>query len=273
MIRNIAFQAAYWLTSIVFAILAMPLVALPNRKPMMGWIGLYTKTMVFWMRMLAGIKIVFRGVENIPEGSCVIAAKHQSWGDGIAMFSQFSDLAFVTGDHLEKMPLLGAILRKMGAIVVDNCGGAYARARLVDTELKKARDAGRRILIYPEGHLSEVGRHHRYRKGVYHMYTAYDKPVVPVATNLGLFWPQQTWKLTPGEAVIAFLDPIAPGMGKAEFMAHLQDTIESASIDLLPDDFPLPDERLQTQPSTPGASKTPQTAKDTHPASTPAAGE
>ena len=233
--RNFLFKTAYWVTSIFFALLAVPLLALPRRKPVMLWIRLYTRTMCFWMRVIGGITITIKGHHNIPEGQCIIAAKHQSWGDGFIMFSQFFDLAFVTGDHLEKLPLLGAILRKMGAIIVDNCGGAYARAKLVDSEMKIARDQGRRILIYPEGHLSPVGHHHRYRKGVFHMYTAYEKPVIPVATNLGVFWPEQQWNLTPGEAIIEFLEPIQPGLEKDEFMDLLKHRIEKHSLDLIPD--------------------------------------
>ncbi|MEO1708395.1 MAG: 1-acyl-sn-glycerol-3-phosphate acyltransferase [Pseudomonadota bacterium] len=244
-LRTISFQTAYWITSVFFALCAMLLVILPTRRPMMVWIRLYTQTMLIWLRLLAGIRIKFEGRENIPSGPLIIAAKHQSWGDGIAMFSQFFDLAFVTGDHLERMPLLGTILRKMGAIVVDNCGGAYARAKLVDEELSIARRQNRRILIYPEGHLSRVGMHHRYRKGVFHMYKAYDKPVVPVATNLGLFWPQQSWRLTPGTATVSFLDPIAPGLDKAAFMKTLETRIEDASLALLPAAFPIPENRLQ----------------------------
>ena len=204
----------------------------------MVWILTYTRTMYLWMNIFAGIKIEVRGRDRLPEGPCIIAAKHQSWGDGFVMFSQFFDLAFVTGDHLEKIPLIGGILKKMGAIVVDNCGGAVARARLVDTDLKKAQSENRKILIYPEGHLSPVGQRHRYRKGVYHMYNGYDCPAVPVATNLGLRWPQQSWQLRPGVAVIEFLDPIPPGLEKEEFMKRLEDAIETRSIELLGDERP-----------------------------------
>lgn len=231
--RSIAFQALYWLTSVFFALTAAPLILIPSRKPIMFWILAYTRTMQFWLRHIGGVKVTVRGKERLPDGPCIIAAKHQSWGDGIVMFSQFYDLAFVTGDHLEKFPLLGGILRKMGAIVVDNCGGAYARARLVDDELKKAQAHGRRILIYPEGHLAPVGERYRYKRGVYHMYAAYGCPAVPVATNLGRHWPQQAWKLAPGEAVIEFLDPIPAGLEKENFMALLEETIERRSLELI----------------------------------------
>lgn len=233
--RNIAFQAAYWITSVICVLGAVPLMLIPSRRPIMFWILAYTNTMCFWMRWIVGVRIIVRGREKVPDGPCIIAAKHQSWGDGFAMFSQFHDLAFVTGDHLEKFPLVGGILRKMGAIVVDNCGGAFARARLVDEELNKAKALNRRILIYPEGHLSPVGQQYRYKKGVYHMYQSYGCAAVPVATNLGLRWPQQSWRLTPGDAVIEFLEPIAPGLDKNTFMARLESAIEDRSIALLDD--------------------------------------
>ncbi len=233
--RNLAFRAAYHLTSVFFAVTALPLLAAPTRAPLARWIRKYSRSVLFLMRTIAGVRLIVKGREHVPEGPCIIAAKHQSWGDGFCAFSEIDDLAFVAGDHLERIPLLGGILKKLGAIVVDNCGGATARARLVDRELKQAHDEGRRILIYPEGHLAPVGEKYRYRRGVYHMYAAYQRPVVPVATNLGRFWPQARWDLKPGEAVIEFLKPIAPGAAKDEFMSELEERIETRSLELLGD--------------------------------------
>lgn len=67
------------------------------------------------------------------------------------------------------------------------------------------------------------------------MYQSYGCAAVPVATNLGLRWPQQSWRLTPGDAVIEFLEPIAPGLEKNTFMARLEAAIEDRSIALLGD--------------------------------------
>jgi len=236
--RSIVFQLAYWFTSIFFVLCALPLLAVPARRPLMIWIRLYTRVMRFWMRWIAGIRLAVRGREKLPDGPFIIAAKHQSWGDGFALFPEIPDLAFVTGDHIEKFPLVGGLLRKMGAIVVNNCGGARARARLIDSELDEARREKRPILIYPEGHLAPVGRRYRYKKGVYHIYRAYDCPVVPAATNLGLRWPQRRWRLTPGEAVIEFLDPIVSGLDKDDFMKRLEHAIETRSLELLGDERP-----------------------------------
>lgn len=250
MMRSVLFKAAYWSASAAFALGALPLFAVRDRRPMARWIGLYARVMRFCMRRIAGVRVVVKGRENLPGEPVVVAAKHQSWGDGFIMMSEFDDLAIVVGDHLEKFPFVGGILRKIGAIVVDNCGGAHARARLVDEDLRRAAADGRSILIYPEGHLSRVGERHRYRRGVFHMYAASQRPCLPVATNLGLFWPQQDWRLTPGTATVEFLPAIPPGLSKDAFMATLERRIETASLALLgekapPGDYlarpPLPD--------------------------------
>ena len=50
---------------------------------------------------------------------------------------------------------------------------------------------------------------------------------MPVATSLGLRWQQQDYAKYPGPAVIEFLDPIPPGLGKDEFLEQLGGAIRS----------------------------------------------
>lgn len=230
--RSFAFAVAYWLLSIAYTLAACVAALAPGRGPT-GWIiRRYVKRMVQAMRLLAGIRIEVRGRERLPAGGFILASKHQSWGDGFATYDQFDDLAFVTGDHLEKFPLLGTVLRKLGAIVVNNCGGREAR----DALKHRAADAhaeGRRILIYPEGNLAKVGEKFRYRAGVWHMYRDFDMPVVPLATNLGLFWPQEAFRKIPGTATLEFLDPIPTGLPKDEFLARLEAAVENRTAELV----------------------------------------
>src|SRR5690606_19095010 len=125
---------------------------LPGRRAT-GWIiRRYVRRMVQAMRLLAGIRVRYRGEARLPEGAFILAAKHQSWGDGFSIYDRVDNLAFVTGDHLEKFPLMATVLRKLGAIVVNNCGGREAREALQQRAADAHRE-GRRILIYPEGNL------------------------------------------------------------------------------------------------------------------------
>jgi 1-acyl-sn-glycerol-3-phosphate acyltransferase len=251
--KNILFRAAYWATSITTAVLALPLVLWPSRKPMMAWIRGYSRMMVHWMRIIGGVGLELRGRENMPSGPVIIAAKHQSWGDGFCMMANIEDLAFISGDHLGKLPLVGTILRKMGAVMVATCGGVESRAAITQGGMADAQREQRPILIYPEGMIVPPGLHAPYKKGVYHLYAAYGAPVVPVATNLGLHWGREDWNLKPGTAVIEFLEPIAPGMEKDAFMALLEKRIETASLALLPEGFKVPEERTWVPPDTKAA--------------------
>lgn len=147
--RSFAFALAYWTLSIGYGLTAAFAALAPGRSATTWIIRRYVKRMVQAMRVLAGIKLEVRGRDRLPTGAFIIASKHQSWGDGFAVYDQFEDLAFVTGDHLEKFPLLGTVLRKLGAIVVNNCGGREARDALKHRSAD-AHAAGRKILIYPK---------------------------------------------------------------------------------------------------------------------------
>ncbi|HTM79593.1 lysophospholipid acyltransferase family protein [Asticcacaulis sp.] len=230
--RSFLFAVAYWFLSVSYSLMALILTLFPGRKPVKWIIQRYTRRMVQAMRIFAGIRLEVRGRENIPDQPVIFACKHHSWGDGFCIYSQFDDLAFVTGDHLEKFPLMSALLAKLGAIVVNNCGGIEARKTLANRSADAARD-GRSILIYPEGHLNAPGTYRRYRSGVWHMMNNFNMQVVPVATNLGLFWQETQYRKTPGTAILEFLPPIAPGLSKDEFLATLRDRIEQRSQELI----------------------------------------
>ena len=233
MIRGILFTGTYYLLSAIYVFVSLPCLILPGRGPTTFIIRSYTRAMNHALRWIGGISKEVRGRENLPDGPFVIAAKHQSWGDGYLIYPEVKNLAFVTGDHLEKFPLVGGILRKLGAIVIDTCGGGDRKASSLAKGMAIAKAEGRRVLIYPEGHLAPVGSHFRYKAGVWHMAKAMNVPVVPVATNLGCYWQQEELKKRPGKAVIEFLKPIEPGMTKDAFLAELTDQIEEQTAKLV----------------------------------------
>jgi len=231
--RTLIFNLFFYLATFIYGLSCLLFSLVPGRGALMAALRRYTTVMVWGMRRIGGIDMDIRGKENIPPtGAVIIASKHQSYGDGFVIFSQFDDLSFVTGDHLEKYWGLKRILTKMNAVVIDSCGGSDSREKM-EKQSAAVRAEGRRLLIFPEGHLSRVGTHHRYRKGVWHLQQDFNCPVVPVANTLGQRWNQIDWAKFTGRAVIEFLEPIPPGLPKDEFMSLLQERIETRSIELL----------------------------------------
>ena len=231
--RSLLFNLYSYSMTFIYVVSCLLFSFIPGRGALMAALRRYTKVMVWGMRHIAGMEIDVRGKDNIPEsGAVLIAAKHQSYGDGFVIFSEFKDLSFVTGNHLEKVWGIKRILQKMNAVVIDSCGGVDNRKKM-EREATRIKREGRRLLIFPEGHLSQVGTHHKYRKGIWHLQQDFQCPVIPVANSLGQRWNQTDWKKYPGPATIEFLEPIPYGLEKDAFMKILQDRIESRSIELL----------------------------------------
>lgn len=236
--RALIFNIFFYGMTTLYVLVCLLFSLIPGRAALMAALRRYTKVMVWGMRRIGGMDIQVLGKEHIPAtGPVIIAAKHQSYGDGFVIFSQFDDLTFIAGDHLEKVWGLKRILTKMNAVLIDSCGGSDSRAKM-EREAANVKKDGRRLLIFPEGHLSQVGTHHKYRKGIWHLQQDFDCPVIPVANTLGQRWNQSDWAKYTGRATIEFLEPIQPGLEKDEFMALLQDRIESRSIALLDLDNP-----------------------------------
>ncbi|RYD94144.1 MAG: 1-acyl-sn-glycerol-3-phosphate acyltransferase [Sphingomonadales bacterium] len=233
--RAFLFSVGFWVISILYVLMAAVLALVPGRGGVRWAVKRYATRMVQLMKLI-GIKPEVRGRERLPPPPFILAPKHSSYGDGFLMYVQFDALAFVTGDHLERFPLVPKVLEKLGAIVIDNCGGPEARKDLAASFARAAEDK-RIVLIYPEGHLTKVGEHKRFRAGVWHMQEASQWPVVPVATSLGLRWQKQDYAKYPGPAVIEFLDPIPPGLGKDEFLERLGGAIVSHTDRLIEEGF------------------------------------
>jgi 1-acyl-sn-glycerol-3-phosphate acyltransferase len=65
------------------------------------------------------------------------------------------------------------------------------------------------------------------------LYEELGQDCVPVATNVGVFWPRKGILRKPGLAVVEFLPRIEAGLSKAAFMERLEHEIESASNRLM----------------------------------------
>ena len=69
---------------------------------------------------------------------------------------------------------------------------------------------------------------------------------MPLALNSGLFWPRRSIVRYPGTIVIEILDPIPPGLPRAQGRALIQERIETACDRLIaearaaPNPPPLP---------------------------------
>jgi 1-acyl-sn-glycerol-3-phosphate acyltransferase len=224
---------AAWVYSVtaILMVAYMPLL-LPPRPAMRAGLKLWAWLMVFGMRWIGGVRLEIRGAELLPQGSYVIAAKHQSWFDIAPPFLFAPDPLFVMKKELGRIPLFGWLSQKAGMIEVDR--EAHAKALMAMITAAKSRMAEpRQLLIFPEGTRYPAGAATDYKPGVAALYRELNVPCVPVATNSGVCLDKQGMALKSGVVVVQILEPLPPGLKRGEFMRLLQERIDTASTALL----------------------------------------
>jgi len=181
---------------------------------------------------LVGVRVELRGREHIPTGAALVAPKHQCMLDVFAQFSWLPANAFVMKKELAWIPWFGWYGKKAGAIVIDRGAAAKAMRQLI-REGKERFAWGAQLVIFPEGTRQPIGAPPDYKPGIAALYRELDVPVYPVATNAGEHWSAKGLKLKPGLIVYEYLEPIPPGLKRAEFMRILEERIETKSLALL----------------------------------------
>lgn len=232
-LRSLLFYLVFYVQTAVLAII-VGISAIIWGRTRFGWaVALYwVHSNLFFLRWLAGIKTDVRGVENIPDGPCIIASKHMSDWDIFALLPGAKRPAFIAKKELMDIPFFGHAARAYDTIRLDRSQRGVA----IPTMLEDARAAlanGARIIIFPEGTRKAPLEEHDYRWGIVRLYEGLNVPVVPVAVNSGLFWGRRSPLLWRGTARARFLPAIPPGLPPEEFRARLVEAIEAETNQLL----------------------------------------
>jgi 1-acyl-sn-glycerol-3-phosphate acyltransferase len=230
-IRSLLFNLLFYLVVLVLLALAVPTLALPPRA-MLGIARIWARWTLWLLRNVARIDVVWSGLDRIPPGGILVAAKHQSALETVVLASAFPNFTFVVKRELFWLPIFGWCIRRGGMIPVDRGGGKAAVAALT-AEARKATDGGRQIIIFPEGTRRPPGAPPKYKQGIAYLYEDCNAPCVPVALNTGVFWPRRSFMRYPGTARIEILDPIPPGRDRADFFAAVEGAIEAATARLV----------------------------------------
>ncbi len=245
-LRSLVFNIAFYVMTAAFLVGATPLL-LGSRRGAMHAFNAWARTIIWLQRAIVGTRLEIRGHERMAEGPLLVAIKHQSAWDTIALATLFEDPAYVLKAELLRIPLYGWFARKFGMIAIPRERGTAALRHML-REARARASQGRQILVFPEGTRRPPGAPPAYKRGIVSLYEALDIPCQPVALNSGLFWPRRRFTRYPGTIVVEFLDPIPPGLDRSTFMARLEESIETASNRLLaeaaarPDAPPLPPE-------------------------------
>lgn len=231
LIRSTLFNIAFFTTTPLMALCALPTIWMPRRKAMF--------IVHAWVRLVYALERIFmnlnyevRGWENVPKGqSFLLAAKHQSAYETMKLHILFDDPAIVLKQELLNIPLWGLFLGKIDPVAIDRSNRDQAIKSLLDG-VRHVKEQGRPIVIFPQGTrvLPDATTAEKpYKAGIGRMYELSGLPIVPLALNTGIFWPRNSLIKRPGKVIFQFLPPIVGGQNTDTAMKILQDNLENAS--------------------------------------------
>lgn len=231
LLRSLLFAVLFYLSTAIFVVGGSFLLLGPRRWAMAG-LKAHAIVSLWLQRWVVGTSVEVRGREKLPKVPYLVASKHQSAWDTFALIPVFTDPAMVMKWELTLIPFYGWFSRKFEHVFVRRERGPAALRNLV-RDAKDRAAAGREIVIFPEGTRRAPGAEPDYKSGAVALYEGLGLPCVPVALNSGLYWPRRQLIRYPGTIVIEILDPLPPGLPRAEFRSELERRIETASARLI----------------------------------------
>jgi len=230
-LRSVAFNLLFYLNLVLHALVAFAAMAV-NRHAILAVAKSWGRTSLWLLRVICGIGVEWKGLEKIPKGPLIVAAKHQSVWETFALIPLLDDPAIIVKRELMWIPLFGWFMWKGRMVPVDR----GARRQALTAMTRRAREElrrGRQIIIFPEGTRRQPGAPPAYKSGIAHLYAETGVPCVPVALNSGLYWGRRSFKRYPGTIRVEILDPIPPGLDKNTFLQRLEHDIETATARLV----------------------------------------
>jgi 1-acyl-sn-glycerol-3-phosphate acyltransferase len=230
-LRSAVFNVLFYLNLIVLLLAALPTFFM-SRRGILTIAKAWGRSSLWLARVICGLRVEWRGLEKLPPGGYLVAAKHQSIWETFALVPLFDDPAFIVKRELMRIPFFGWYMRVGEMIPIDRSKGAQAMPAMIESA-RSALAEGRQIIIFPEGTRRPPGAEPAYKFGIARVYAETGSICVPIALNSGLFWPRRKFLRFPGTVVVEVLDPIAPGLDARAWFARLQDDIERATARLI----------------------------------------
>jgi 1-acyl-sn-glycerol-3-phosphate acyltransferase len=221
LLRAAAFNLVFYTVSPVIALAGTVLRAAGHDRSL-ACARLWSRWMQAAAHRLCGIHVVVTGAEHLPRGgAALLACQHQSAFDTMVWFTLLGMPSYVVKIELTRIPLFGPLLEPAGMIPLDrDAGPAALRGLMRATEA--ARQAGRQIVIFPEGTRVAPGQRVPLQSGVAAIAARLDLPVIPVATDSGLRWGRRSFRKTPGPIHLALGPPIPPQTPRAEILSAIE---------------------------------------------------
>ncbi len=231
-IRSLIFSIYSVVSIIIYSLLvvcAFPFPLKTRHAMIRAFLSFYMKV----LRFICHIDYQVEGLEHLPKGNVgVVLSKHQSTWETFFLPIIFHNPAVILKKELLWVPFFGWGLALAGPIAIDRSDKTSAMQQII-RKGKKNLEAGRWILVFPEGTRVPAGKVGHYKLGGARLAAATGYPVVPVAHNAGRFWPRRQFIKRPG-TIRVVIGPLIESHGRTpeEILALAKEWIESTVLRL-----------------------------------------
>jgi 1-acyl-sn-glycerol-3-phosphate acyltransferase len=226
-IRSLIFAVFSLISLIIYSTLIVAAVIFPLRiRHLMirSLLRLYIRT----LRVVCHINYEVEGMENIPKHNvAIVMSKHQSAWETFFLPTIFHDPAIILKRELLWIPFFGWGLAVSDPIAIDRKSPSSAMQQIL-LKGKSRLDAGRWVLVFPEGTRVPFGQVGNYRLGGTRLAVATGYPVLPIAHNAGRYWPRKKFVKIPGTIKVV-IGPLITSINKTpeDLLSETKEWIES----------------------------------------------
>lgn len=185
----------------------------------------YVRVVFFVLRLLCGTRCELRG--PVPEHTCIVASKHQSFLDVMMLMLWLPEPRFVMKRSIMWVPLLGIFAVRLGCVPIDRGKSGEAMRSIIDG-VRTMKYPGQ-VIIFPQGTRVPPGEVRPYKGGVAKLANETGQDVELAATNAGWFWPRTGVRRSPGVAVMEFLGALPASTKPEQTLNVIESRIECAS--------------------------------------------
>lgn len=218
-LRSFVFALLLAATTGVIGLLGLPL-ALFGRSASRQVSRAWAASILFFARIVWGVRWRVEGEEHIPSGGAIVAGNHQSMWETVAIYVLLRRPAVVFKRELLRIPVYGLWGLATGGIPIDRDGGAQS-LRALQRRCAERIGEGDAIVVFPEGTRRPVGDPGELQPGIAGIYLAANAPCVPFVHNSGTVWLHPGPLKKAGVITIRFLPAIPAGLKRREFMSAL----------------------------------------------------
>lgn len=184
----------------------------------------------------AGAKIEVIGQENIPEGTAVFVANHQSDFDiPVVLTRTGAPRALLAKVSLSKIPGLRGWMDLLQCVYVDRSDEKQSLRALMDsTKLVKS---GVSMTIFPEGTRSKGGPVKEFKGGAFRIATSAKVPVVPISIEGTYHLLEERSRIHSGTVRVTIHEPIpTAGMSRQE-VRELPERVRQQILSVMDDKY------------------------------------